>query len=105
MFTVTVDYVYNEVLQTDKFEANQYSKSENGIGFSSGDIVDRFYHWEIVRRYEVTSVKPDYTTMVLRMQNSGASKIDAIKEVRARFNMGLKEAKEIVDRHWRPDAH
>ncbi len=47
---------------------------------------------------EKTSVKVEKTTYSVIMTNYGSSKINVIKTVRSILNLGLKEAKEFVEK-------
>lgn len=49
-----------------------------------------------------TATQEEKTTFTVVLANAGANKIAVIKEVRAMTNLGLKEAKDLVDQAPKP---
>lgn len=49
------------------------------------------------RHILISALNPNYTLRIADPYRQGTSKINAIKEVRAAFGWGLKEAKEFVE--------
>ncbi|MCM8800699.1 MAG: 50S ribosomal protein L7/L12 [Candidatus Omnitrophica bacterium] len=49
-----------------------------------------------------TATQEEKTTFTVVLANAGANKIAVIKEVRAMINLGLKEAKDLVDQAPKP---